>query len=141
MLKYPVKLSLDTNESLLVTFPDVPEAVTYVETRDEALRHAVDALESMIMAKMDDKEVIPMPSSVRGKNFVVLPALTAAKIFLYNAMLKAKITKASLARLIGCHPPQIERLLDLNHASRLDQIEKALGVLGLSLHLDVKKAA
>ncbi len=141
MLKYSIKLKMDTNKTLLVTFPDVPEAVTFGATREEALERAVDALESMIMAKMDDKEIIPMPSELKGKAFVILPALTSAKIFLYNSMLKAGISKSELAKMLGCHPPQIERLLDFNHASRLDQLERALSVLGLALDVNVRKVA
>jgi len=141
MLKYPVKLVLDTNDTLLVTFPDIPEAVTYGETRAEALQNAVDALESMIMAKMDDKEEIPMPSKFSGKDFVSLSVVSTAKILLYNAFQKSKLSKSALARLIGCHPPQIERLLDLNHDSKMSQIEKALAALGLALNVNLRKAA
>ena len=141
MLKYPVKLTLDTNDTLLVTFPDIPETVTFGETRDEALSRALDALECMIMAKMDDREPIPMPSASKGKDFVTLPALSTAKILLYNSMIKAGVSKSELARQIGGHAPQIERLLDLNHASRMDQIERALSVLGLHLTVGLKKVA
>lgn len=41
-----------------------------------------------------------------------------------------RVRKADLARQLGWHGPQIHRLLDLDHASRLDQIEAALAVLG-----------
>jgi antitoxin HicB len=40
-------------------------------------------------------------------------------------MRAGKIGKAELARRLHCHLPQIDRLLDLNHASRLDQLEAA----------------
>ena len=141
MLRYPIKLEKDTNDTLLVTFPDIPEAVTFGDTREEALTNATDALENMIMAKMDDKEVIPMPSKVAGSDYITLSALSTAKIFIYNAMIENKINRWEFAKRIGCHPPQIERLLDLNHASRLDQIEKALNVLGLRLVMEFRKAA
>ena len=47
MLRYPVKLSRDTNDTILVEFLDVPEAHTFGEDVDEALMQAVDALESL----------------------------------------------------------------------------------------------
>jgi antitoxin HicB len=140
MLRYPVKIERDTNDTFLLTFPDIPEAATVGDTIDEALLNGVDALESMIMAKMDDKEVIPMPSKKKSLHSVTLPALSSSKVFLYNAMIKAGVSKSGLAKMLNCHAPQIERLLDLNHASRLDQIEKALEALGLALYLDVKAA-
>ena len=45
MLDYPVILTPDDG-SVLVTFPDVPEAITQGEDEDEALLYAIDALES-----------------------------------------------------------------------------------------------
>ncbi|MBF0544203.1 MAG: hypothetical protein HQM08_07210 [Candidatus Riflebacteria bacterium] len=93
------------------------------------------------MAKMDDKEIIPIPSETENCDYVTLSALSTSKIFIYNAMIQAKINRWEFAKRIGCHPPQVERLLDLNHSSRLDQIEKALKVLGLHLIIGLKKAA
>lgn len=139
MLLYPVKI-VDDEGTFLVTFPDVPDAITYGETKAEAKIRAVDALEVMMMAYMDDKQEIPMPST-KGKDFIVLPALTTAKVLLYNAMLHARVSKSQLAKKIGCHAPQIERILDLNHASKVDQIERALAALGLCLSVGIEKAA
>jgi antitoxin HicB len=48
-LVYPVELK-DDDGPVLVEFPDVLEAITYGDDRDEALIHAVDALETMLMS-------------------------------------------------------------------------------------------
>jgi hypothetical protein len=40
-------------------------------------------------------------------------------------MTEQGIKKAELARRLGWHIPQVDRLFDLRHASRLDQIETA----------------
>ena len=37
MLRYPVKLSKDTNDTILVDVLDIPEAHTFGEDREEAL--------------------------------------------------------------------------------------------------------
>jgi antitoxin HicB len=37
--------------------------------------------------------------------------------------------KAELARRLGWHMPQVDRLFDLKHASNIEQIEAAAGVL------------
>ena len=47
------------------------------------------------------------------------------------------IRKTELARRLGWHLPQVDRLLDLDRASRLDQVEAALGALGLRLDVNV----
>lgn len=38
--------------------------------------------------------------------------------------------KADLARRLGWHAPQVDRLLDLRHASRLDHYDAAFAALG-----------
>lgn len=141
MLAYPVDLEPDTNGTVLVTFPDFSEAVTFGEDESDALFRAVDALETVLGARIDDREDIPLPSPAAGRPCVILPALSAAKVLLYRAMREAGIRKADLARRLGWHGPQIDRLLDLNHASRLDQIEAALAVLGKRLSVDLADAA
>jgi antitoxin HicB len=74
---------------------------------------------------MADRRDIPMPRAGAKGPFATLPALTEAKLALYTAMLAAKVGKAALARRLNCHLPQVDRLLDLRHASRLDQLEAA----------------
>jgi len=142
MLRYPVRLSRDSNGTVLVDVPDIPEAQTFGQDREEALLRAVDAIETALMGYIEDRERIPIPrSSVKSKNAVTLPALTQAKIALYSAMRAGKIGKAELARRLNCHLPQIDRLLDLNHASRLDQLEAAFRALGKRLEIHISEAA
>lgn len=141
MLTYPVDLEQDTNGTLLVTFPDFPEAVTFGDDEGDALLRAVDALETVLAARIGDRADIPAPSPAAGRPCVVLPALTAAKVLLYQAMREGGVRKADLARRLGWHGPQVDRLLDLNHASRLDQIEAALAAHGKRLSIELADAA
>jgi len=141
MLRYPVTLTPDEG-TLLVRFPDVPEATTFGEDEAEALMRAVDALESALMTYMEDRKEIPRPSPIKRKSrSVALPALSEAKVELYRAMRSAGVRKAELARRLGWHMPQVDRLLDLNHASRLDQMEAAFGALNKRLSVQVRDAA
>ena len=133
MVAYPVKLTRDDNDTVLVTFPDFPEAGTVGEDRDEALARAVDALETIVEAYIKDRLRLPNPSAGRLK--VSLPPLAAAKVQLYKAMHRRRIRKTHLAKLLNVHLPQIDRLLDLRHASRIDQLDAAARVLGG--HVDV----
>jgi len=140
MLRYPVKLERE-GRRLLVSFPDLPGVHTFGARREEALARAVDALETMLMGIISDREEIPLPSAVRGRSFVELPALTEAKILLYRRMRGLGVGKAELARRLGWHMPQVDRLLDLRHASRLDQLEQAFRVLGRQLTIQIHEAA
>jgi len=127
---------------VLVSFPDFPNVHTYGHDADEALVRAVDALESYLMAMIEDREAIAEPSRIkRGQPSITIPALSEAKIALYRLMRAAGVGKAELARRPHCHLPQIDRLLDLNHASRLDQIEHALLAVGKRLTISFEDAA
>ena len=142
MLQYPVVLTPDTNNTILVTFPDVPEAVTYGADQAEALERAVDALETAFLAYIEDRRPIPRPSSIRSKMVgVTLPVLSEAKIALHEAMIAGRIRKTELARRLGVHMPQVDRLLDLSHSSKIEQLEAALQAAGKRLTIAVLDAA
>ncbi len=135
MLSYPVKLTPDDG-TFLVTSPDFPELTTFGDDRNEALARARDALEEAIAARLHAREDIPAPG--RGKLRVELPSLTAVKVFLYQSMRDQDIGKAELARRLGWHLPQVDRVLDIQHNSRLDQMDAALGAIGRRLHVGVE---
>jgi antitoxin HicB len=138
MLDYPVILETQPEGGLVVTFPDVPEAITQGEDEDEALMYAVDALESALSFYVDDRKPLPVPSKPkRGQKTVRPSALECAKLGVYQAMMEQGIRKSELARRLGWHMPQVDRLFDLRHASRLDQIEAAARALGRHIEVSV----
>ena len=132
MLKYPVTLEKD-DESVLITSPDFPELTTFGMDRDEAIARAVDALEEAIAARIHDGLDIPLPST--GRDVAVLPTLTAVKVMLYRGMREQGIGKAELARRLGWHLPQVDRVLDVRHNSRMDQMDAAMGAIGRALYV------
>ena len=95
---------------------------------------AVNALEEAVAARIHDRKDIPMPSP-GGEIQVLLPTLTAVKVILYQGMRDQNIGKAELARRLGWHLPQVDRVLNVNHHSRLDQMDAALGAIGLRLEV------
>ncbi len=142
MIKYPVVLRKDDNGTVLVSFPDFTEAHTFGEDKKEALIRAVECLESVLMLYMEDRRKIPPPSPIKKRGHdVALPALSEAKVALYQAMREAGVRKAELARRLAWHMPQVDRLLDLNHASRLDQLEAAFAALNKRLSIQIVEAA
>jgi antitoxin HicB len=141
MISYPVRITRE-GSAFLAQFPDVPIAHTFGDSREECMANALDALETAFIALISDRSTIPEPSRIkRGMDSVTLPALAEAKISLYREMLAADIRKAELARKLGWHKPQVDRLLDLRHDSRLDQIEQAFGVLGKRVRIAIENAA
>ena len=133
-----VVLEAQPEGGFVVTFPDVPEAITQGEDEDEALLYAIDALETALSFYVDARKPLPVASKAkRGQRTVRPSALDGAKLGVYQAMTEQGIKKAELARRLGWHMPQVDRLFDLRHASRLDQIEAAARVLGRRIEVRV----
>jgi len=142
MLQYPVLLESDTNGTLLVSFPDFPEAHTFGDDEQEALARAADLLQDVLADYMENRRDVPSPSKVKRRaSSLTLPVLAEAKVGLYCEMRASGVRKADLARRLGCHMRQVDRLLDLRHASRLDQIEAAFAALNKRIVIDIQDAA
>ena len=133
MHAYPIILEAD-EDTVLATSLDFPELTTFGEDRDEAQIRALDALQEAIAARIHDRRDIPPPSS-GGEVRIALPTLTAVKVILYQGMRDQGIGKADLARRLGWHLPQVDRVLDVNHNSRLDQMDAALRAIGHRLQV------
>ena len=130
MRGYPARLQPAKEGGFTVTFRDVPEAITEGDTMDEALAAASDALESALSFYIDEREPLPKPSAPkRGERMVELSAIGMAKTALHEAMLMEKVSRAELARRLSCHLEQVARLLDLTHASKFEQLERALAAV------------
>jgi antitoxin HicB len=138
-MHYPVELRPDDNDTLLVTFPDVPGAITYGSDERDALANAVDALESIFSALIADRRDIPPPSPARGRKTVSPSLLGSLKISVYRAMRERGWRKADLARAMALNPRQIDRLLDLRHGSTVTQLEQALTVCGKRVDVDLRE--
>jgi antitoxin HicB len=142
MRAYPAALTPDPDGGFTVTFRDVPEAITEGDTREEALLRAEDALESALAMYISAKDPLPVPSQAEpSEEMVPLSALGMAKTASYDAMREQGVGRAELARRLRWHLPQVSRVLDLRHASRMEQVEAALAALGLRLIIDVARAA
>ena len=130
VLQYPAMLEKDDNGTWLVTFPDFDDAVTFGDTREQASAHAVDALETAIISRMNHKLAVPTPTLGRGKPLVSIPPLTAAKALLYKELRDQNISIRQLAQKLKCEYPVAHRLLDVSRKTQVNEIAKALTVLG-----------
>ncbi|MBL8352590.1 MAG: type II toxin-antitoxin system HicB family antitoxin [Burkholderiaceae bacterium] len=138
MFDFPAVLKAQPEGGFVVTFPDVPEAITQGEDRDEALLYAVDALETALSFYMDERRPLPVPSKPKRGQPIVRPSvLESAKLAIYAEMLAQGIKKSELARRLGWHMPQVDRLLDLHHASRMEHLESAARSLGREIRLSM----
>ncbi|MBF0625965.1 MAG: type II toxin-antitoxin system HicB family antitoxin [Magnetococcales bacterium] len=141
MWNYPVDLAEDTNATILVAFPDFPEAHTFGDDREEALMRAIDALETVLEDYVDGQRDLPRPSAAAGRPTVTPSAQVCIKLDVHAAMRSGRVGKAELARRLGWPLAQVNRLLTLRHATRMDLMEAALAALGKRLEITVRDAA
>jgi antitoxin HicB len=127
---------------LVVSFRDVPEAITQGDGEKDALWQAQDCLEEAIAGRIAEGSEIPRASkAARGERLIPVPAPMAAKAALYLAMAEAGVTNVELARKLGCNEKEVRRLLDPRHATKLPRIQAALEVFGKRLIVSVEEAA
>ena len=133
-MRYPARLKKQEEGGYVVTFPDIPEAITQGEDVEEALVYAAEALESALDFYFEDRRPVPLPSKPkRGQHLVELPPSVAAKVLLLNEMLRQKVKPAELARRLGTTPQEVNRLTNLRHATKIDRVDAALRTLGKRL--------
>lgn len=142
MLLYAVILTPDSNGTIRVECPDVPELHTFGRDREEALKRAGGALEAALSFYVEEGQELPRPSRRgRGMAVVGVSALADAKLQLYAAMRASGIRKAELARRMGISKTNVDRLFDLDRSTRLDLMERAFRALGKRLMMVVEDAA
>lgn len=138
-MEFAITLTRDDDGRVRVACPDVPEARAVGEYEADALARAQHALIGVFAACITHRRPIPRPVR-KGRTRVVVPVLTQIKVEIYEAMREAGLSRAELARRLRWHRPQVDRLLDVRHASRLDQLEAALAVFGKRVTVAVETA-
>ena len=141
-LAYPINILPQDDGSFLVSFPDIPEAITDGMTKEEALAEAVDCLIAALGGYINDRRDVPEPSSTKkGQQSVAVPPLVSAKLALYQAIREAQITRVASGKRLGVSEGAIRRLLDLDHKSHIGQVDAALSILGKRLVVEIQDAA
>ncbi len=141
------ELTPDPDGGFVVTFPDVPEAISGGGGRAEALELAADALTVALLGRLEDGLELPEPEAQSASLVpVTVPAQFAAKIALieaFKATLSADPTmsQSELARRLGIDHKEIRRRLDPNHKTKLPALEETLKALGKRLVIRIEDAA
>lgn len=141
MYNYAIRFEQDSAPGLAVFCRDLPELNSYGDDKEHAISEAVDAIETTLSIYVDQRRAIPEASAPElGEQVIYLPAVTVAKIVLWNEMMARDMRKADLCRLLGLAQTQGDRLVDFLHTSKMEAIEKALAALGKRLGLSVEPA-
>jgi antitoxin HicB len=141
MYDYAIRFEQDTAPGVAVFCRDLPELNSFGDDQAHAVGQAVDAIETALSLYVDQRRAIPEATPAKaGEQVVHLPAVTVAKIALWNALMARDMRKADLCRLLGVHQAQGDRLVDFLHTSKMEQLESALSALGKRLALSVEAA-
>ena len=141
-LSYPVTFKTYANGQVGAFFADVPEAMTAGATADEALAQAEDALVVALSGYLDAGRPLPRARrAARGQPVVTPAPRIALKLAIYAAMRDQGLTQEQLGERLHIAGRQVRRILDLDHESRLSQLEAALAALGLRASVRVTKVA
>ena len=144
MITYPGNFEADRQAGgYVVTFPDFRYGATQGETLEEATEMAQDLLACLISDLIDDGKDLPKPTKRRGRQYrpVSLPGLQSTKVELYQAFRASGLRKSELATRMGIAKSNLDRLFELNHQSRFDQLEAAFAALNKHIWVEVRDAA
>lgn len=136
-MKYPATFKVAEN-GYVVSFRDIPEALTQGDNYEHAIEMAEDALLTSLDFYFEDKRNVPAPSPRKKADVMIhLPLSAATKVALLNTMLDERISQAWLARKMGITPQQVSRLVNLKHTTKIDTIEAAFKAIGRTLTITV----
>ena len=137
---YPAVFTPDEDDGgFVVTFPDVPQALTQGDTVGECLAEAVDCLEEAIAAYISEGLEIPAPSKVtKGQHLIRLPGLMALKAALHMAIQESHSSNTVLSRQLNVNEKEVRRWRDPHHGTKLPTMERALSVLGKQVEIRVR---
>jgi antitoxin HicB len=134
---YAIKLERDEDGAFVATSRDIPEALAEGATEQEALHEMSDALGAALAGYSVEGRALPEPSAAeQNEQWLPVAPLVAAKLVLRNAMAQEGITNVALAHRLGVSETIVRRLVDPDHASRLDRVVAALEVLGHGLIIE-----
>ncbi|MCJ7996671.1 type II toxin-antitoxin system HicB family antitoxin [Rhizobium cremeum] len=137
---YQATVEEDPDGGFIVTFADVPEAITAGDTFEEAMTNAREALGLALRGILQDGRDLPQPAAHDGVP-VAVAADEAAKLAVIQAFRQAGISKSELARRLGKTETEARRILDPDHGTKIGLLQEALLALGQEIVVTVRKAA
>jgi antitoxin HicB len=134
---FPVSIHLDEDNRHVASCRDIPEALTDGLSREEALAEMSDALGAALAGYVQEGREMPQPSPQRKTEIMVPVApLVAAKLALRTGMREKGLSNIALGKLLGISEGAVRRLLNPDHASKLEGVIQALSVTGRQLVIE-----
>lgn len=139
---YYAELERGTRGAVIVSFPDVPEAITQGRDVENAREMAEEALGLALLTYLQRQKPLPKRRA-KGRNLIEIAVApdVAAKLAVLEAFRDSGISKAELARRIVKDEKEVRRILDPKHPTKLPALTAALRALGKRLVVGVAEAA
>ncbi len=139
---YAARFEPGDTSGMVVSFPDVPEAITQGEEQADATKQAQAALGLALLTYPRRGLAVP-PAKAKGRGLVAIAVEpeVAAKIAVLEAFKRSGISKSELGRRIGKDEKEVRRILDPRHNTKLATLTEALRELGQQLVIGVQTAA
>ncbi len=135
---FPIILTPDlTDGGYVVTFPDLPEAITQGENIEDCLKEATDCLEEAIALRIDEQLDLPLPSEIQSDYWVELPLQICLKAVLYLSIKESGISYQKLAKTLNIQEQEISKNIQPNQPTSLEMTENILSVLGKKLQVNL----
>jgi antitoxin HicB len=139
---FAARFEADPEGGFLVTFPDVPEAITSGATVDEARYNAAEALGLALRGYLVlDRPLPKRGTKHRGLVSIPVDAATALKLAVIETFKASGLSKSELARKLGKAEGEARRILDPDHPTKLPLLQAALAALGKEIVVSVRDAA
>lgn len=138
---FDARLEPDPDGGFIVTFPDIPEAITAGATREEVLANATEALGLALRGIAAFGRNLPKRRRHPGLVPVAVEAADALKLALVEAFRQSGLTKTEFGRRLGKTETEARRILDPDHATKMATMQAALASLGKSVIVSVRDAA
>ncbi|MGC1778056.1 MAG: type II toxin-antitoxin system HicB family antitoxin [Xanthobacteraceae bacterium] len=131
----------DRRGTIVVSFPDVPEAMTQGHGEADARTMAEEALGLVLLNYLQRGRPLPKRRS-KGHGLVEIAVApdVAAKLAVLESFAAAGISKTELAHRIGKDEKEVRRILDPKHPTKLPALTAALRALGKRLVVGVTEA-
>lgn len=129
------------NGGIVVSFPDVPEAITQGEDDADARAMASEALGIALLTYLAQSRPLPKPRRRSGLVNVAVEPEVAAKIAVLEGFRESGLSKTELARRLGKDEKEIRRILDPDHPTKLGPLKAALAAVGRRMVIGFERAA
>lgn len=134
----------DKKGVIVVSFPDVPEAITQGDGVADACAQAEEALGLALLSYPQRGLPLPLPKSKskgKARPLIAVAPEVAAKLAVLEAFAASGMKKTELARRMNKDEKEVRRILDPRHPTKLPAIIEALRALGKRLVIGVEEAA